>query len=66
MLTAGGAALVGPPPSEPAHAELIAIAEAAADVDRTWGALGPFLLTPLLEKHGLYDKALEPPVCYPV
>jgi len=54
------------PPSEPALAELVARAEAAADVDQTWGALGPFLLTPILEKHRLYDKALEPRVCYPI
>jgi hypothetical protein len=54
------------PPSEPALAELVAVAEAAASVDGRWGALGPFLLTPVLEKHGLYVKAFEPGVCYPI
>ena len=54
------------PPSEPALAELVATAEAAAGVDGRWGALGPFLLTPVLEKHGLYARALEPHVCYPI
>ena len=54
------------PPAEPALAELVATAEAAAGQDQKWGALGPFLLTPVLERHGLYGKALEPHVCYPV
>ena len=54
------------PRSDPALAELVATAEAAADADGRWGALGPFLLTPVLEKHGLYDRALDPHVCYPI
>ena len=54
------------PQAEPALAELVATAEAAAGVDQKWGALGPFLLTPVLEKHGLYGKALDPHVCYPI
>ena len=54
------------PPASPALAELVATAEAAAGVDGRWGALGPFLLTPVLEKHGLYDRALDPRVCYPI
>jgi hypothetical protein len=54
------------PRSDPALAELVATAERAVDVDQKWGALGPFLLTPILERHGLYDRALEPPVCYPI
>ncbi len=54
------------PAESPALAELIATAEAAVDVDGRWGALGPFLLTPVLEKHGLYAQAFEPRVCYPV
>src|SRR5208283_192081 len=33
------------PRSDPALAELVATAEAAAGVDGRWGALGPFLLT---------------------
>jgi hypothetical protein len=54
------------PPSEPALEELVATAEAAAGVDQKWGALGPFLLTPVLTKHGLYQRALDPHVCYPI
>ena len=54
------------PRADPALAELVATAEAAAGADGRWGALGPFLLTPVLEKHGLYDKALDPRVCYPI
>jgi hypothetical protein len=54
------------PRSDAALTELVAIAEAATDVDGRWGALGPFLLTPILEKHGLYDRALDPHVCYPI
>src|SRR5271157_5975823 len=42
------------PRSDTALAELIATAERAIDVDQKWGALGPFLLTPVLESHGLY------------
>jgi hypothetical protein len=54
------------PRAEPALAELVATAESAADADGRWGALGPFLLTPVLEKHSLYAKAFEPVVCYPI
>ena len=54
------------PQAEPALAELVATAEGAAGVDQKWGAIGPFLLTPVLEKHGLYGKALDPHVCYPI
>jgi hypothetical protein len=54
------------PPSDPALAELVATAESVIGVDQKWGALGPFLLTPILKKHGLYDKALDPRVCYPI
>jgi len=54
------------PPSHPATAELVATAEAAIDVDQRWGAIGPFLLTPVLMKHGLYDRALDSHACYPI
>jgi hypothetical protein len=54
------------PPSHPALAELERAAEAAIDVDQKWGAIGPFLLTPLLAKHGLTDRALDSRVCYPI
>jgi hypothetical protein len=54
------------PQTEPALTALVATAESAVDKDQAWGALGPFLLTPVLEKHGLYAKALDPHVCYPI
>jgi hypothetical protein len=54
------------PPSHPAIAELAATGEAAVDVDQRWGALGPFLLTPVLTRYGLYDRALDSHVCYPI
>ncbi|MBV8798010.1 MAG: hypothetical protein JO136_24010 [Hyphomicrobiales bacterium] len=54
------------PPTSPALAELIAAAEAAIDVDQRWGAIGPFLLTPVLAKHGLTRYALDSHICYPI
>ena len=54
------------PPSHPALAELVATAEAAIDVDQRWGAIGPFLLTPVLARHGLDRHALDSHVCYPI
>jgi hypothetical protein len=54
------------PPSHPALVELVATAEAAIDIDQRWGAIGPFLLTPVLMKYGLYDRALDSHVCYPI
>jgi hypothetical protein len=54
------------PPSHPALAELVATAEAAADIDQRWGAIGPFLLTPVLAKFGLDSHALDSRVCYPI
>jgi len=54
------------PPTSPALAELIAAAEAAIDVDLRWGAIGPFLLTPVLAEHNLTRHALDSHVCYPI
>ncbi|MBV8593822.1 MAG: hypothetical protein JOZ27_05945 [Caulobacteraceae bacterium] len=54
------------PRDAPALAELVATANAAVDHEQAWGALGPFLLTPVLKKHGLYGRALDPHTCYPV
>ena len=54
------------PPSHPALAELVARAEAAIDIDQRWGTIGPFLLTPVLTKHGLDGHALDSHVCYPI
>jgi hypothetical protein len=54
------------PPTDPALAELAATAEAAVDVDQKWGAIGPFLLTPILAKYDLTRHALDSRVCYPI
>ena len=54
------------PSDHPALHELNAIAEAAIDKDQRWGALGPFLLTPVLQRHGLYFRARRPKTFYPV
>jgi hypothetical protein len=54
------------PPWDPAVAELVAKSEAAIDVDQRWGAIGPFLLTPVLIEHGLSERALDSQVCYPI
>jgi hypothetical protein len=54
------------PPTSPALMELIAASEAAIDVDQRWGAIGPFLLTPVLAKYNLTQHALDSHVCYPI
>jgi hypothetical protein len=54
------------PPTHPALAELEATAGAAIDVDQRWGAIGPFLLTPVLAKYDLTQHALDSHVCYPI
>jgi hypothetical protein len=54
------------PPSHPALAELVTAAEAAIDADARWGAIGPFLLTPVLIKYGLAEHALDSRICYPI
>jgi hypothetical protein len=54
------------PPTHPVLAELEATAEAAIDVDQKWGAIGPFLLTPMLAKYNLTERALDSHVCYPI
>ena len=47
------------PPDHPALTELLATAEASIDIDQKWGAIGPFLLTPVLAKYDLTQHALE-------
>jgi hypothetical protein len=54
------------PPSHPALAELEGAAEAAIDVNQRWGAIGPFLLTPILAKYNLTGHALDSHDCYPI
>lgn len=54
------------PSDHPMLAELIRDAENAVDIDQTWGAIGPFLLTELAEKYGVYRHARDFFHFYPV
>jgi hypothetical protein len=54
------------PPDHPLLTELIAHAEAAVDADQSWGAIGPFLLTDLAEKHGVDHLARGEEDFYPI
>jgi hypothetical protein len=47
-------------------AEMLSRARAAIDVDLSWGAIGPFLLTEVAERHGVYPTARAPKAFYPV
>jgi hypothetical protein len=54
------------PKDHPALAEMISTADASTDRDLKWGALGPFLLTPTLQRLGGYERARIPREFYPV
>ena len=54
------------PSQHPVLNEMLARSEAAVDVDLPWGAIGPFLLTEVAERHGVYGSAREPSEFYPV
>ena len=54
------------PSDHPVLDEMIARSEAAVDVDLSWGAIGPFLLTEVAERHGVYGSARDPSEFYPV
>jgi hypothetical protein len=54
------------PRNHPVLKEMLAKSEAAVDVNLTWGAVGPFLLTEVAERHGVYASALDPSQFYPV
>ncbi len=54
------------PPGHPLLGELIERAEAAVDADQSWGAIGPFLLTDLAEKHGVDHLARGEADFYPL
>jgi len=54
------------PKESPALEELVATAESAISDDLKWGALGPFLLTPVLRRHGNYSCARPPNQFYPI
>jgi hypothetical protein len=54
------------PRDHPVLIELIRRAEGAVDIDQSWGAIGPFLLTELAEKQGIGACARAPFHFYPV
>ena len=54
------------PVDHPALGEMLALAEAAVDVDSSWGAIGPFMVTDVADKHGIYGLAREPAEFYPI
>jgi hypothetical protein len=54
------------PPDHPLLSDLIQRAEAVVDVDQSWGAIGPFLLTDLAEKHGVDQLARGEADFYPI
>ena len=54
------------PPDHPVLDEMLAEAERLVDVDISWGAIGPFMLTEICEKHGIYQLARDPSDFYPI
>jgi hypothetical protein len=54
------------PPTHPLLDDLIQHAENGLDKDQAWGAIGPFLLTELAEKHGIGDCARPFCAFYPI
>jgi hypothetical protein len=54
------------PRDHPVLDEMLARSEAAVDVDLSWGAIGPFLLTEVAERLGVYGSARAPSEFYPV
>jgi hypothetical protein len=54
------------PSDHPLLIDLIRRAEDAVDIDQSWGAIGPFLLTDLAEKHHVDHLAREVLDFYPI
>ena len=54
------------PPDDPTLNELLATADRAVDVDQSWGAIGPFLLTEIAERNGIARFARPFQDFYPV
>lgn len=54
------------PAGHPVLSEMLAKSESAVDVDMSWGAIGPFLLTEVAERHGVYESARGASEFYPV
>jgi hypothetical protein len=54
------------PAGHPALEDIVARAEAAVDVDLSWGGIGPFMVTEVVEAHGLYGLSRDPSDFYPI
>jgi len=54
------------PRDHPVLIDMLARARAAVDVDLSWGAIGPFLLTDVAEAHGVYASARQPEAFFPI
>jgi hypothetical protein len=54
------------PADDPTLNELIAKAQSVVDVDQSWGAIGPFLLTEIAERNGIGHLARSFRDFYPV
>lgn len=54
------------PAGHPVLLEMLARAEAAVDIDASWGAIGPFLLTDIVDSHGAYGATRDPADFYPI
>jgi len=54
------------PSAHPVLREMLARATAAVDVDLSWGAIGPFLLTEVAERRGVYATSRPPHDFYPI
>ena len=54
------------PPDDATLNELLAAADRAVDVDQSWGAIGPFLLTEIAERNGIARFARPFQDFYPI
>lgn len=54
------------PPDDETLNELLDKADSAADVDQSWGAIGPFLLTEIAERNGIGGFARPFHAFYPI
>lgn len=59
-------AVIKLPSGCPVLQEMLARATAAIDVDLAWGAIGPFLLTEVAERCGVYATSRPPHDFYPI
>jgi hypothetical protein len=54
------------PAGHPVLLEMLEAARTSVDADMSWGAIGPFLLTDVAEKHAVDATARDPSAFYPV